>query len=117
MGVTAIVFLVKIRVDTDPHHVRVVVCRWCHGGWLICRQGACVCGVVFGRCWVRVWCVGMLLGVWGNTLLCVCLDLRIVGSLVVVASWCVGVVCENWRVDASIDQACSGRLVGVCLVV
>ena len=66
---------------------------------------------------VGVWCVGMLLGVWGNTL-CECVPGSAhCGVAGLVASWCVGVVCENWRVDASIDQACFGAAAFCCVVV
>lgn len=47
---------------------------------------------VLACCWVS-----------GATRLCVCslLCLMLVYRLVWVVCWCVGVVCENWRVDAS----------------
>ena len=63
-------------------------------------------------------CVGMLLGVWGNTNVCVPNCLMLMCHLVWVVCWCVGVVCENWRVDASImhlDAGLLGWCLGVCL--
>ena len=64
-------------------------------------------------------CVGMLLGVWGNTNVCVPNCLMLMCHLVWVVCWCVGVVCENWRVDASImhlDAGLCGLVFGCVFV-
>ena len=68
----------------------------------------CGCGVrdgslaTIGLHQAEVLSVGMLLGVWGSTgCLCV-LDLHGLMCALFVCVGCVGVVCENWRVDASI---------------
>ena len=77
----------------------VGVCGAC-GVWLCCKQNDAPV-----RIGVRAGvCVGALLGVWGGTVVC---SLVACVLLVVFVGcwWCVGVVCENWIVDASMTDA------------
>lgn len=60
-------------------------------------------------CWHAVGCLG-------QHVLCVPGSARCASALFVVGVWCVGVVCENWRVDASIKLGLRARFVCVGLV-
>ena len=102
MGSAATVFF---RVDAHWAHRLatwwwlVGVCGAC-GVWLCCKQNDAPV-----RIGVRAGvCVGALLGVWGGTVVC---SLVACVLLVVFVGcwWCVGVVCENWIVDASMTDA------------
>ena len=81
------------------------VWRSCVAAWVSQPIVVCKCCV----CWHAVGCLG-------QHVLCVPGSARCASALCVVGVWCVGVVCENWRVDASIKLGLRARFVCVGLV-
>ena len=75
-------------------------CVWCMRGVAVLQAKVVVlCGLVFvwGVCWCAVGCLGQH---------CVCFLVACVLLVVLLGCWwCVGVVCENWIVDASMTDA------------
>lgn len=87
----AAAFFVEIRVEACRHH-----CVWCF------VRVVCNCCLQAEWSFVDGY-VGALSGVWDDTRLCVVsLGPACLGHVRVVCFWCVGVVCENCIVDASI---------------